>query len=216
MPRERPDLLFPARRVTPILSLARRIGLALAIVMFIALITYLGRDGYSDAAGGGITFLDAIYYSTVTVTTTGYGDIAPFSPSARAMTAFVVTPLRVLFLIVLVGTTLELLTERFRTARAVNRWRRQVKDHVIVTGYGTKGRGAIDSLLATGTPPERIVVVDVASDAVEDARAHGLTAVLGDATRTAVLRRGHGGGGGGGDRDVQPGRHGHAHHLDRP
>ena len=56
-----------------------------------------------------------------------------------------------------------------------------------MTGYGTKGRGAIDSLLATGTPSERIVVVDAALDAVEDARAHGLTAVLGDATRTAVL-----------------------------
>ncbi len=170
------------------MSLARRIGLAVAIVMFIALITWLDGDGYSDAAGGGITFLDAVYYSTVTVTTTGYGDIAPVTPAARAWTAFVVTPLRVLFLIVLVGTTLELLTERFRTARAVHRWRRQVKDHVIVTGYGTKGRGAVDSLLATGTPLGRIVVVDLASDATEDARAHGLTAVLGDATRTEVLR----------------------------
>jgi voltage-gated potassium channel len=59
---------------------------------------------------------------------------------------------------------------------------------MIVTGYGTKGRGAVDSLLATGTPVTNIVVVDLASDAVEDARAQGLTAVLGDATRTAVLR----------------------------
>lgn len=174
--------------MTPILSLTRRIGLALAIVMFIALITWLGRDGYSDAAGGGLSFLDAVYYSTVTVTTTGYGDIAPVSPAARAWTAFAVTPLRVLFLIVLVGTTLELLTERFRTALAENRWRQRVKDHVIVTGYGTKGRGAVGSLLATGTPAGQIVVVDAASDAVEDARAQGLTAVLGDATRTAVLR----------------------------
>jgi voltage-gated potassium channel len=174
--------------VTPILSLTRRIGLAVGIVLFIALITWLGRDGYSDAAGGGLSFLDAVYYSTVTVTTTGYGDIAPISPSARAWTAFAVTPLRILFLIVLVGTTLELLTERFRSALAENRWRRRVKDHAIVTGYGTKGRGAVDSLLATGKPAANIVVVDLASDAVEDARAQGLTAVLGDATRTAVLR----------------------------
>jgi voltage-gated potassium channel len=174
--------------VTPILSLTRRIGLAVGIVLFIALITWLGRDGYSDAAGGGLSFLDAVYYSTVTVTTTGYGDIAPISPSARAWTAFAVTPLRILFLIVLVGTTLELLTERFRSALAENRWRRRVKDHAIVTGYGTKGRGAVDSLLATGMPAANIVVVDLASDAVEDARAQGLTAVLGDATRTAVLR----------------------------
>jgi voltage-gated potassium channel len=187
VPRESPDLLLPERTVTPILSLTRRLGLALAIVMFIALITWLGRDGYTDAAGGGLSFLDALYYSTVTVTTTGYGDIAPTSPSARAWTAFAVTPLRILFLIVLVGTTLELLTERFRGALAENRWRRHVKDHMIVAGFGTKGRGAVDSLLAAGTPVTNIVVVDLAHDAVEDARAQGLTAVLGDATRTAVL-----------------------------
>ena len=184
--------------------------------MFIALITYVGRDGYSDAAGGGITFLDAIYYSTVTVTTTGYGDIAPVTPAARAWTAFVVTPLRVLFLIVLVGTTLELLTERFRTARAVNRWRRQVKDHVIVTGYGTKGRGAVDSLLATGTPLERIVVVDLASDAVEDARAARADRRPRRRDPHRGAPGGHGRGGAGGDRDLQPGRHGHAHHPDGP
>jgi voltage-gated potassium channel len=122
------------------------------------------------------------------VTTTGYGDIAPVSPDARAWTAFAVTPLRILFLIVLVGTTLQLLTERFRSALAENRWRRRVKEHAIVTGYGTKGRGAVDSLLATGMATDRIVIVDLSPDAVEDARAQGLTAVLGDATRTAVLR----------------------------
>jgi voltage-gated potassium channel len=144
--------------VTPILSLSRRVGLAFAIVMLIAIITWLDRDGYSDAAGGGLSFLDAVYYSTVTVTTTGYGDIAPVTPGARAWTAFAVTPLRILFLILLVGTTLQLLTERFRSALAEDRWRRRVKDHVIVTGYGTKGRGAVDSLLATGTPTEQIVL----------------------------------------------------------
>ena len=53
--------------MTPILSLSRRVGLAFAIVMVIAIITWLDRDGYSDAAGGGLTFLDAVYYSTVTV-----------------------------------------------------------------------------------------------------------------------------------------------------
>jgi voltage-gated potassium channel len=124
----------------------------------------------------------------VTVTTTGYGDIAPVSSGVRAWRAFAVTPLRILFLILLVGTTLQLLTERFRSALAENRWRRRVKDHVIVTGSGTKGRGAVDSLRATGSSTEQIVIVDLSSDAVEDARAQGLTAVLGDATRAAVLR----------------------------
>ena len=110
--------------MTPIRSLVRRIGIAVGIVLVIALITWLDRDSYSDADGNGVSFLDAIYYSTVTVTTTGYGDIAPLTPGARAWTAFVVTPLRAVFLIVLVGTTLQLLTERYRQALAESRWRK--------------------------------------------------------------------------------------------
>ena len=156
-------------------------------MLAIALITWFDRGSYSDADGNGVSFLDAIYYSTVTVTTTGYGDIAPLSRGARAWTAFVVTPLRAVFLIVLVGTTLQLLTERYRQALAENRWRRRVTDHTIVAGYGTKGRGAVDTLLANGTPPEQIVVIDIAAEAVHEARSRGLTSVLGDATRTAVL-----------------------------
>lgn len=182
-----PDVLFPSRKVSPRRSLARRIGVAVGIVVAIALITWFDRGSYSDADGNGVSFLDAIYYSTVTVTTTGYGDIAPVSPGARAWTAFVVTPLRAVFLIVLVGTTLQLLTERYRQALAENRWRRRVTDHTIVAGYGTKGRGAVDTLLASGTPPSGIVVIDVAAHAIEEARSRGLTGVLGDATRTTVL-----------------------------
>ena len=53
-----------------------------------------------------MSLLDASYQATVTATT-GYGDIAPISPAARAWTALAVTPRRILFLIVLVGTTLE-------------------------------------------------------------------------------------------------------------
>jgi voltage-gated potassium channel Kch len=107
--------------------------------------------------------LDALYYSTVTLTTTGYGHITPVSPAARAVTAFIVTPVRVVFLVVLIGTTLTLLTARYRAARAESRWRRGVKDHTIVIGYGTTGRGAIDSLDAAGTRIADIVVIDASS-----------------------------------------------------
>jgi voltage-gated potassium channel len=183
----RPTVLFPNRPVAPQRSLARRVCIALAVVVIVALITLLDRKGYRDANGDGISVLDAIYYSTVTVTTTGYGDIVPSSRLARAMTAFIVTPLRVVFLIVLVGTTIAVLTERFKQGYAESRWRKKVKDHTIVAGYGMRGRGAVDSLLASGVPLSQIVVIEHDGRAVEDARASGLTVVLGDATRTAVL-----------------------------
>ncbi|MPY95921.1 MAG: hypothetical protein GEV08_23550 [Acidimicrobiia bacterium] len=183
-----PPILFPTRQLHPLRSIARRIGLSVGILVLVAMVTWTGRHGYRDADGGPLSLLDAFYYASVTVTTTGYGDITPISPTARAVTAFVVTPARVVFLILLVGTTLELLTERFRQALAESRWRKRVRGHTIVAGYGTKGRGAVDTLLASGTLVEDVVVIDVSAAAVEEARNAGFTAILGDATRTPVLQ----------------------------
>jgi len=43
--------------------------------------------------------------------TTGYGDVVPVSDGARLTTTLVFTPVRILFLILLVGTTVELLAD---------------------------------------------------------------------------------------------------------
>jgi voltage-gated potassium channel len=72
-----PRILFPQRAPDARRSLLERLGLATGIIAFIAALTWLGRNGYSDADGTPISVLDSLYYSTVTATTTGYGDIAP-------------------------------------------------------------------------------------------------------------------------------------------
>ena len=63
----------------------------------------------SDNYDGQVSLIDAIYYATVTISTTGYGDITPIAQHARIINAIVVTPLRIGFLVLLVGTTLEVL-----------------------------------------------------------------------------------------------------------
>nr|WP_275586382.1 potassium channel family protein [Geodermatophilus normandii] len=155
------------------------------------LLVWLDRDGYRDNADGDVTLLDAAYYSTVSLSTTGYGDIVPVTDGARLFNFIVITPLRVMFLIVLIGTTLEALTARSREEFRIRRWRSRVRQHVIVCGYGTKGRSAVRSLQATGTPLESIVVVDPETRAIDEANSVGLTGIVGDAGRTDVLRRAH-------------------------
>ena len=98
-----------------------------------------------------------------------------------------ITPARVLFLIILVGTTLEVLTDQYRNSLRVGRWRRKLKDHVIVCGYGTKGRAAVAALLENGHDKARIVVVENREAAVRQATANGLAAIDGNATRSSVL-----------------------------
>lgn len=106
----------------PFQQVAKRLSIALFLLVATALIVYVDHEGYNDNSDGSVDLLDAFYYATVTLSTTGYGDITPVSDGARLTNILVVTPLRVLFLIVLVGTTLEVLTERTREEWRLNRW----------------------------------------------------------------------------------------------
>jgi voltage-gated potassium channel len=114
--------------------------LAVGLLAVSAVIVYLGRNGYRDAAHPGqpLSVLASVYYATVTLSTTGYGDIVPVSDSARLVNTVLITPIRVIFLIVLVGTTLEVLTERTRMNWRIARWRTKVAGQVIVVGYGRR------------------------------------------------------------------------------
>jgi voltage-gated potassium channel len=174
---------------SPFRQVWRRVVIAAAVLVVVVLIVYLDRDGYRDGDKVGLSLLDATYYATVTLSTTGYGDITPLTPGARLVNILLITPLRIMFLIVLIGTTLEALTARSREEFRIRRWRSRVRQHVIVCGYGTKGRSAIRSLQATGTPLEKIVVVDPEPRAIDEANSLGLTGIVGDAGRTEVLRR---------------------------
>lgn len=178
---------LPAPISRPARALATRLAAALGLVLLVVLVVYLDRDGYRDANGDGLSLLDAFYYAVVTLSTTGYGDITPVADGARLINVVLVTPARVLFLIILVGTTLEILTEQYRRTLRITRWRRRVKDHVIICGYGTKGRSAVEALLENGMDRSRIVVVEQEPAAVRQAAAAGLAAIEGSATRSAVL-----------------------------
>jgi voltage-gated potassium channel len=174
--------------VPPLLAIARRLAIAVAIVLVNWAAVLLERDGYTDSADGRLSVVDALYYTTVTLSTTGYGDITPVTTGARLTNALVVTPMRILFVLVLVGTTIQVLTERSRDQFKVARWRSRVQDHVVVCGYGTKGRSAVRALRQQKVPADHIVVVETDPEGIRQAGADGLVTVLGSAASDAVLR----------------------------
>ena len=178
---------LPLVRQGPLRALAVRLMLALTLVLATVAIIYADREGYRDVNSDGLTLLDCFYYAVVSLSTTGYGDITPMTPNARLVNVLLITPARVLFLIILVGTTLEVLTDQYRKGLLVSRWRHKLKDHIIVCGYGTKGRAAVSALLETGYDKSRIVVVENRDEAVRQATANGLVVIEGNATRSAVL-----------------------------
>ena len=152
------------------------------------MVTCIGRDGYYDPEDDSVSLLDAFYYSTVTITTTGYGDVRPVSDEARLLTTIIVTPARILFLILLVGTTLEILAERSRHAYRVRRWRKRLRgphDHLRLRDQGpergedaarARDRGRIGSSSSTTAPAARTRADD-----------DGLAAIAGDASSAESL-----------------------------
>jgi voltage-gated potassium channel len=180
---------LPARSSSPARELGRRALLALGLLAITVSLVYFDRGAYTDNYDGSVTFIDAIYYATVTITTTGYGDITPVRPHARIINAIVVTPLRIGFLVLLVGTTLEVLANEGRRMFRDGRWRKQMRNHVVVVGYGTKGKSALDTLEDNGTNAAQVVIIDARPSAITDANIRGFAAIEGDATRRDILRR---------------------------
>ncbi|SEH90194.1 voltage-gated potassium channel [Mycolicibacterium rutilum] len=181
------DPVSPGRRITT------RVVYALGALFAAVIIVYLDRHGYRDIESSPnpddpLSFLDCLYYATVSLSTTGYGDITPVTPSARLINVLVITPLRVAFLIVLIGTTVETLTTQSRQVYQIQRWRNRVRNHIVIVGYGTKGRTAAAAMVGDEIAPADIVVVDENAAALERAKSAGLVTVRGNATDSEVLR----------------------------
>jgi voltage-gated potassium channel len=180
---------LPDTRPSPSRQLGQRILLAGLLLAASVALVWFDRGAYTDNLDGEVSLIDAIYYSTVTVTTTGYGDITPVEPHSRLLNAILITPLRVMFLVLLVGTTLQVLATEGRRIFMDGRWRKRMRNHVVVVGFGTKGRSAVDTLEMNGCDPSKIVVIDGRATAIGDANLRGYAAIEGDATRRDILRR---------------------------
>jgi len=183
------ELVLPRRFPSPGRLLGQRLAIAIALIAVTTLVVFAGRSGYHDSNGTKVSFVDSLYFATVSLSTTGYGDVVPVTTPARLVNIIVITPLRLLFLLVLVGTTLEVLTASARQRVRAGRWRDSVHDHVVIIGYGTKGRAAAFALIDSGVPRRDIAVVDVDPREVATATADGATAICADGTRVGVLEQ---------------------------
>lgn len=171
-------------------ELTSRVVLAAGLVLLATLIVWFDGNSYVDnTAGDGVSFIDALYYATVSVTTTGYGDITPVTPQARLISALVITPIRICFLVILVGTTIEVLANEGRRRMADTKWRKTMRNHCVLIGYGTKGRAAAQTMQRQGVPATKIVVIDSSADAIAAANRDGIAAFEGDATARDLLRQ---------------------------
>lgn len=146
-------------------------------------------------AGGTVGFVviehysvfDAFYMTLTTVTTVG-GEIHQLSRAGRIFNSFLIL-FGVTIMLLAVGamtqTLIELELNQFFGKRRVKNMIGNLRDHVILCGYGRVGRGAAQELRSAGV---EFVVLDRDDEKVEQAIKAGMLAVAADANRDESLR----------------------------
>ena len=156
----------------------------MALTALLAL-TAVGTLGYIVIVG--MSFLDALYMTVITLSTVGYGEVQPLATAGRIFTMLLIfSGLGIVFY----GAGLiarEVIEGEFQRTfgrRKVQRQIEQLSDHFIVCGFGRMGRIVCKELVAKPVP---FVVIERTAEALRDVEAEQFLLVEGDATEDHIL-----------------------------
>jgi len=183
-------LFEPKQNTSPWRTVFNRLAILLALYLLVLAFFLWDKEGLRDstkAPGQHITTLDLVYFTAITMSTVGYGDIVPVTPLARTIDILLVTPIRVIVWLLFVGTTVQFTYSRFREDYALQKLKETLRNHTIVCGYGMTGRAAAEELVQMGGSRDNIIVVDDDADVCQQASDDGFNAIKGDGTREAIL-----------------------------
>lgn len=189
-PRWASALTKPLRRAVALpvwADLGLRLGAAMILILLVVLVHWLDRDGLKDSHDGVVSLLDVFYFTMISITTTGFGDIAPVSDKARLIEAVLVTPIRFAVIFIFVGTAYNFFIKRTWETWRMKRIQERLSDHIVVLGYGVSGSQAVQELIERGTNASSIVVVDPSNARLRMAEMKGCNVLEGDATRDELL-----------------------------
>ncbi len=135
------------------------------------------------------SFGDAAYMTVITVSTVGFTEVWPLSPTTRLWTIGVIT-----FGIATVSYAFTSLVAMFvsgelrsqRERKKMTKTVDQLRDHVILCGYGRTGSLVIEELHRQGV---HSVVIDHATDVEPHLKQAGIPYLIGDATSEDLLLR---------------------------
>lgn len=168
-----------------------RMALLLALLLFIVGVHWFERDSLKDQIDGHISFADVIYFTMISATTTGYGDIVPVTERARLFDALIVTPIRIFFILILAGTAYSFVIKKTWNSWVMRMIQKNLCGHIVLAGYGVSNGKALEELLARGTDPKKIVVIDRDEAVLERATECGVNVLQGDAGRDETLAAAH-------------------------
>ncbi len=152
-------------------------------ILLIAVITLLGTLGYRIA---GLSWMDALYQTVVTISTVGYNDLSE-GLGVRFFTIIMIgvgTVSIAVLISLITGSVVENQLRDIFGRRRLEKTLRTIEDHVIICGYGRLGRTIAGELARKGIP---FVVIEEDPTRADYAREHDVIAVQADATEEETL-----------------------------
>lgn len=149
------------------------------------LILTAGTVGYGVIEGEGV--FDALYMTTITVTTIGFREVFPLSTAGRVFTmilAFAGVGVILFIATEAARTMLDTDLRRFLGIRRELKLMKNLSGHIVVCGYGRMGHAVVDVLRQRKIP---FVVVEINPERCQDLEDGGQYVVRGDATDEKVL-----------------------------
>jgi voltage-gated potassium channel len=167
--------------------LARQaLGRLAPALLLLAVVYALGVFWFAFVEGWSL--LDAAFMAMQTVTTVGYGQVHPLDVSGRVFTLLYI-PLGVGSVFYVVGLMVDnVIVHHLADVYGLGRLTRRIRnmrDHVVICGFGRVGMEVADELHQHG---EQVLVIDLDPERLVVARSRGLAALEGDATEEETLR----------------------------
>lgn len=149
-------------------------------IMFV----YEGPEGVNEKINH---YFDAIYWSLITISTVGYGDIVPVTVEGKLVTLILIINgiLVIAFSTSIVTTGLVERMELIKKSRVENEIQK-IDEFVIICSYKIMAKYFIKEFLKTN---KKVLVVDECEECILQAKNDDLLAIQGDPTDTDFLKK---------------------------
>lgn len=154
-------------------------------LLFLIFTILLGMVAFSIAED--LNVMDSLYFTVITMTTVGFGDIVPSTPAGRIL-AVIIAPMG---LVAVFGIGISMVEEQLRHlyltggARSMEKRLARLRDHFIVCGYGRLGSNVASDL---ENMKQEVVVIDKDAEKTRQIKRPYIIPLVGDALRDDTLR----------------------------
>lgn len=158
-----------------------KVTVALLLLLVVFMAGVVGFRFFSD-----YSWIDAFYMTVITITTVGYGEVMPLSPSEKVFVS-----LLIISSIFIVGYAISVTTEYILSKntgvlrqKKVQKKLESMYNHIIVCGYGRNGKQAAQKLLAYNRP---FVIVEKDEEVINRFADENTLFILGNAIEDEIL-----------------------------